>query len=52
MGGGVRINAVLFRLSPEIRYTRWNNAAFDIQTSNSYARGSKNQFEFLIGLTF
>jgi hypothetical protein len=48
LSGGVRINAVLFKLSPEIRYTRWNSGA----ECAVCVKASRNQVEGLIGLFF
>lgn len=46
--GGVTIKAPLVRISPEIRWTRW-------ESSQSWANSipaSRNQFEVLLGLSF
>lgn len=48
MSGGLRINAVLFRLAPEIRYTRWKSGG----DCPGCVRPSQNQLEGLIGLFF
>ena len=48
-GVGVELPAGRFRISPEIRYTRWFWANF----SAPYAlNGKQNQVEFVIGLSF
>jgi hypothetical protein len=51
--GGIALQGGLGRLSAEIRYTHWNNQGF---TAGNVARSvmsfSKNQAEFLLGLTF
>jgi hypothetical protein len=49
MGAGVDIHAVV-HIQPEIRYTRWGSSRFVDPVS--LVRGSKNQAEFLLGLTF
>ena len=50
MGAGVEIKALLIRLSPEIRYTRWGSQHFgDV---NGLLRSNRNQGEFLLGITF
>lgn len=48
VSGGVRINAVLFKLSPEIRYTRWGSGS----PGPLSVRSGQNQIEGLIGLFF
>lgn len=48
LSGGVRINAVLFKLSPEIRYTRWGSGS---PNPLSIVSG-QNQVEGMIGLFF
>lgn len=50
LGAGLRINAVLVRVSPELRYTRWNSEAF--QSAGGLLGSSRNQLEVLVGLTF
>jgi hypothetical protein len=51
--GGIALHGGLGRLSAEMRYTHWNNQGF---TAGNVARSvmsfSKNQAEFLLGLTF
>jgi hypothetical protein len=49
IGGGISLKLLFLRLSPEIRYTRWNNA--DVLNS-TYATQSQNQADFLVGFTF
>jgi hypothetical protein len=50
VGAGIEIRALIVKLSPEIRYTRWGSEAFagprDLFSSN------QNQADFLIGITF
>jgi hypothetical protein len=45
--GGLRINAIAIKISPEVRYTRWTNE--DIQPG---FRANRNQAEVLVGVTF
>jgi hypothetical protein len=45
--GGIRINALMLKISPEIRYTRWNN-----EPATGGLNTNRNQFEILVGLTF
>ncbi len=47
VAAGIRLAFGPIRISPEFRYTRW--PAKDFQPE---FRGRKNQFEFLVGLTF
>lgn len=47
---GLRFDAALLRISPEIRYTRWNNEAFRV--SSGALGSSRNQIELLVGITF
>ncbi len=49
MGAGLDIHLVL-HFSPEIRYTRWGSSQF-VDPYN-LVRGSQNQAEFLLGITF
>jgi hypothetical protein len=37
-----------FKVTPEVRYTRWLMRTFDSNTT----RSNPNQFEFLVGITF
>jgi len=50
-GGGVRLELGRLRLSPELRYTRWNNSATYYNYSNgpSY-QSSQNQVDVLLGI--
>ncbi len=53
VAGGLRLNAGLARIAPEIRYTRWTGRAFDEQGSRGFfVQSTQNQVEFLVGLTF
>ncbi|MBM3775865.1 MAG: PorT family protein [Acidobacteria bacterium] len=47
-GAGFEIRALILRISPEIRYTRWADEPFN----DPVFRWSKNQAEFLVGFTF
>ncbi len=49
--GGVELGALALRVSPELRYTYRNSAHFRDAVSG-LLESNKNQFEFLIGLTF
>lgn len=46
--GGVRISVPVIQISPEIRWTRWE----DTTAGPAAVLGSRNQFEILVGLTF
>ncbi len=46
--GGVRFSIPVIQISPEIRWTRWQDA----QAGPAAVLGSRNQFEVLVGLTF
>jgi opacity protein-like surface antigen len=48
MGGGVEVKALLLRITPEIRYTRWSTQHFNSVNASS----NLNQAEFLVGFTF
>ncbi len=52
LGAGLMIDLKLVKLSPEIRYTRWNNDVFGGSGSPVTIKSVKNQAEFLIGFTF
>ena len=52
MGGGVEIKALLLRVTPEIRYTRWGTRQFNSAISSGNLRSNLNQAEFLVGITF
>jgi hypothetical protein len=49
IGAGVEIHAIVIRLSPEIRYTRWGSPHFNLAGVLS---SNQNQAEFLLGITF
>jgi hypothetical protein len=46
--GGMYLKVPVVRISPEIRWTRWESS----QSGPIYVMGSRNQFEVLVGLTF
>lgn len=50
LGGGVEVRALVVRLSPEIRYTRWGSKHFN--DINGLLRSNQNQAEFLLGIHF
>jgi len=50
IGGGVDIKLLVFRVSPEIRYSRWGKDA--TVTGFTAAPSNINQAEFLIGVSF
>lgn len=53
VGAGLRLNAGLIRIAPEIRYTRWRGRPIDDQGWRGFfARSTQNQVDLLIGLTF
>lgn len=52
-GGGIEIRALLIRLSPEIRYTRWKDQNINVRVASGPGLSSnQNQIEFLVGITF
>ena len=50
MGAGIEVKAVLIRVAPGIRYTRWGNQNF--RDINGAIESNQNQLEFLVGITF
>ena len=49
LGGGLQLTDEMgFKFTPEIRFTRWYQRAFD----NDPTRSAKNQVEFVFGVTF
>ncbi len=52
LGAGLMIDLKLVKLSPEIRYTRWNNNVFGVSSTPITPKSVKNQADFLIGFTF
>lgn len=49
LGAGVEFRALLIRISPELRWTRWGDRNLDI---TRFLRENRNQAEFLIGISF
>jgi len=52
IGAGIEVRALLLRVTPEIRYTRWGTQHFNSVISNGSLRSNLNQAEFLVGITF
>lgn len=52
IGAGLEIRALLLRLTPEIRYTRWGSEHFNAVISGGSLSSNLNQAEFLVGITF
>ena len=50
LAGGVEIKALVIRISPELRYTRWVDHS--IRDALNLFGSNQNQVELLIGLTF
>ena len=50
-GGGVELKLGIMRVTPEFRYTRWGSENFRDPIA-ALLRTSKNQGDFLLGLTF
>lgn len=51
LGAGVEVKAILVRISPEIRFTRWGSDGTPTAGS-APAYSNPNQVEFLVGLSF
>jgi len=49
LGGGVQVGLGRLRLSPEVRYTRWSNAAIDV-TQLFSVHSTQNQLDALVGI--
>ena len=49
IGGGLTLKVLILRLSPELRYTRWNSATV---LNPAFANQSQNQADFLVGFTY
>jgi hypothetical protein len=53
LGGGIRYDLKVLKISPELRFTRWNNDVFDTNSGHgSTLNSKKSQVEFLVGITF
>ena len=50
LGAGISVKALLIRISPEVRYTRWGAKHFF--DPNGGLSSNQNQAEFLLGITF
>jgi hypothetical protein len=50
IGGGLDIHALVVRLSPEFRYTRWGSQQF--AEPSGLLQSNRNQAEFLLGIAF
>jgi hypothetical protein len=51
LGGGVRFGAGPLRLSPEIRYTRWNNSPVNFNFPDGPGfMSTRNQVDLLVGI--
>jgi hypothetical protein len=50
MGGGLDFNLKILHIAPEIRYTHWGSSR--LVDPLSLVTGSRNQAEFLLGITF
>jgi opacity protein-like surface antigen len=50
LGAGISVKALLIRISPEVRYTRWGARHF--LDPNGGLSSNQNQAEFLLGITF
>jgi hypothetical protein len=48
----VELKALLLKITPEIRYTRWGTTQFNSVISGGTLRSNVNQAEFLVGITF
>lgn len=52
-GAGLNLPAGPLRLSPEVRYTRWNADPIGIQGSRGFSiRGVQNEVKLLLGITW
>jgi opacity protein-like surface antigen len=52
-GGGIELRAGRIRVSPELRYTRWNSAYWESAGPRGFFTASNlNQVEFLISIRF
>jgi hypothetical protein len=49
LGAGVEVKALVIKISPEIRYTRWTDQHFN---AANLLQSNQNQAEFLVGITF
>jgi hypothetical protein len=49
-GGGVEVKALLVRIAPEVRFTRWDDQHF--LDPAGLVKSNLNQAEFLVGISF
>jgi hypothetical protein len=49
-GGGVEVKALIIRITPEVRFTRWNDEHF--LDPAGLVKSNLNQAEFLVGISF
>jgi hypothetical protein len=49
VGGGVQVGLGRLRLSPEVRYTYWNNAAISVFSDFPF-QSTQNQVDVLVGI--
>jgi hypothetical protein len=53
IGAGVRLGLGPLRLSPELRYTRWNNQAISFNGIQGFRyQSTQNQIDALVGITW
>ncbi len=53
IGGGVQLNVGRLRISPQVRYTHWNNQAILVTYPDGPTFGSlQNQVDILVGLSW
>lgn len=52
LGGGLDFHALIFHLTPEVRYVRWGSQNYNLGSLNSSLASNQNQVEFLVGFTF
>ena len=50
LGGGVEIGVRSLRVSPELRFTRWNNAAIDVAAGGFHS--TQDQVDLLVGIAW
>jgi hypothetical protein len=50
LGGGVQVGLGRLRISPEVRYTRWSNAAIDATQQLFSFHSTQNQVDVLVGI--
>jgi len=51
LGGGVQVGLGPLHISPEVRYTRWNNSAIGVTQIFSF-HSTQNQLDALVGITW